>query len=167
MTENKKPDIVIMDREVRSKCSIYPLRYREDLRFMHSNHIPELPEDTFADHILLHVDGEPLTLKDRNTPMILIDASWKRALYLAKFPQFQNLQKRSLCSITTSYPRVSKLYKMPGNGLASVEALYIARIILGKEDITLLDHYHWREQFLESNKDLIASLKESQATNFT
>jgi pre-rRNA-processing protein TSR3 len=36
----------------------------------------------------------------------------------------------------------------PANGLASVEALYVARRLLGDDDPSLLAQYHWREQFL-------------------
>jgi hypothetical protein len=39
----------------------------------------------------------------------------------------------------------------PDNGLASIEALYLAYHILGRPTAGLLDHYHWADAFLEAN----------------
>jgi ribosome biogenesis protein Tsr3 len=39
----------------------------------------------------------------------------------------------------------------PDNGLASVEALYLAYHILGRPTDGLLDQYHWGEEFLRLN----------------
>ncbi|MGH7226876.1 MAG: DUF309 domain-containing protein, partial [Gemmataceae bacterium] len=55
-----------------------------------------------------------------------------------------------------AYPRVSKLGTDPDNGLASIEALFVAYHLLGRPTAGLLDHYHWSEEFLRSN-DLPAS----------
>jgi pre-rRNA-processing protein TSR3 len=46
---------------------------------------------------------------------------------------------------------VSKLGTDPDNGLASVEALFIAHHVLGRPTEGLLDQYRWREQFLRLN----------------
>jgi pre-rRNA-processing protein TSR3 len=45
-------------------------------------------------------------------------------------------------------PRVSKLSQDPSSGLASVEALYCARLLQGRPTHGLLDHYHWKDTFL-------------------
>jgi hypothetical protein len=37
-------------------------------------------------------------------------------------------------------------------GLASVEALYLAKLMLGERDDRLLDTYYWRVGFLENLK---------------
>ena len=50
--------------------------------------------------------------------------------------------------VCTAYPRRSKLTADPAPGLASVEALYAARRLLGDDDPSLLDGYHWRAAFL-------------------
>lgn len=50
--------------------------------------------------------------------------------------------------VKTAYPRVSKIADNPDGGLASVEALYLARRLLGDDDPTLLDAYYWRDEFL-------------------
>ena len=36
----------------------------------------------------------------------------------------------------------------PVEGLASVEALYVAKRLLGDDDPSLLDGYHWKDEFL-------------------
>lgn len=152
-----KPDLIIWDRESPQKCSIYPLRHRQGLHFVHSDRIVarEIAEDSWSGYLFLHVDGPPLTQDDCNLPLLLLDASWKRAEKLGVQAVLQNLPKRSLHGFTTAYPRVSKLYQMPSIGLASVEALYIAYLIQGREDPALLEHYHWQGEFLHYNQAVI------------
>ncbi|HON44018.1 MAG: DUF367 domain-containing protein [Planctomycetes bacterium] len=146
-------DIIITDKENVKKCSIHPLIYREDLKFIHSRRLDSL--EPWENVLFLHTEGEPLSEKDANRPLLLLDASWKRAYKVANHPIFSNLEKRSLPGWFTSYPRVSKLYEMPHGGLASVEALFVARLIQGRAEIDLLKHYYWKEQFLEINKENI------------
>ena len=67
-------------------------------------------------------------------------------------PPFAHVEPRSLSGYVTAYPRVSKLGTDPANGLASIEALYIAMRILGRATEGLLDHYHWAREFLEVNE---------------
>lgn len=150
-------DLVVLDRESPRKCSIFPLKYRDDLIFISSEQIldEQISPDFFLGYLFLHVDGTPLTEQDRSSPLLLMDGSWKRAQALSKLPHVSNLPKRSLQGVSTSYPRVSKLYAMPPTGLATVEALYIARLIQGREDDALLLHYHWREDFIRKNQDII------------
>ena len=50
--------------------------------------------------------------------------------------------------IRTAYPRISKVTPDPARGLASVEALYAARLLQGRETTGLIDSYHWRQPFL-------------------
>ena len=64
---------------------------------------------------------------------------------------FQHVPPRSLHGFVTAYPRVSKLGTDPDNGLASIEALYIAYRLLGRPTVGLLDHYHWTGAFLTAN----------------
>ena len=47
--------------------------------------------------------------------------------------------------------RISKLGTDPDNGLASVEALFVAYHLLGRATDGLLDHYRWAEEFLRIN----------------
>jgi pre-rRNA-processing protein TSR3 len=50
--------------------------------------------------------------------------------------------------VSTAYPRTSKCFDDPAQGLASIEALYLARALLGDKDPSLLDGYYWRDDFL-------------------
>ena len=64
----------------------------------------------------------------------------------------QDMPKRSLPGhFVTAYPRKQEDCPDPERGLASVEALYIAHQILGHDTEGLLEHYHWKEKFLEKN----------------
>ena len=72
---------------------------------------------------------------------------------------FLDVPARSLSGYRTAYPRVSKQGTDPDNGLASVEALFIAYLILGRPTVGLLDHYRWAEEFLRLN-GLEASINE-------
>jgi pre-rRNA-processing protein TSR3 len=77
--------------------------------------------------------------------------------------QFEHVPPRSLHGWKTAYPRVSKLGTDPDNGLASIEALYLAYHILGRPTDGLLDHYRWAEQFLALND--LPPLSKSAATS--
>ena len=58
---------------------------------------------------------------------------------------------RSLSGYRTAYPRVSKRGSDPDNGLASIEALYLAYHILGRPTDELLDSYRWAAEFVALN----------------
>jgi len=68
---------------------------------------------------------------------------------------FSTLPVRSLLDWQTAYPRVSKVYADPSAGLATIEALFAAHAQLGIITDTLLDHYRWKEEFLDRNAELI------------
>jgi pre-rRNA-processing protein TSR3 len=70
---------------------------------------------------------------------------------------FLDVPPRSLRGYRTAYPRVSKPGTDPDNGLASVEALFVAYHILGRPTEGLLDHYRWAEEFLRLNQLTISS----------
>jgi pre-rRNA-processing protein TSR3 len=56
--------------------------------------------------------------------------------------------------MATAYPRVSKLFDDPPEGLASIEALSVAFAILGSDPRPLLATYRWGEVFLRENSAL-------------
>jgi pre-rRNA-processing protein TSR3 len=64
---------------------------------------------------------------------------------------FLDVPPRSLRGYRTAYPRASKLGTDPDNGLASVEALFVAYHLLGRPTAGLLDYYRWSEEFLRLN----------------
>jgi len=152
--------------EPRKKCSLTPLENRKDLIFFSDKDIDKLD---FNGKIILHPDGEPLTKKDKNKQIVLIDAYWKKAYSMYNriiINQKAKVELRSINGFKTAYPRKSKFYKEPENGLASAECLFAVYLIFGKYDESLLDGYYWKKQFLEKNKRIIAKLrKEAQAEN--
>ena len=62
--------------------------------------------------------------------------------------------RRTLPKVETAYPRVGKITQDPMGGLASVEALYLARLMLGRGDDAMLSNYYWRDDFIGNLRDL-------------
>ena len=54
----------------------------------------------------------------------------------------------------TAYPRRNKKGEDPSTGLATIEALFIAAAFLGHWDETLLEKYHFGQDFLRINESL-------------
>lgn len=129
------------------KCSILPLRGRPDLVFL--TH-PVAQRPALAGYIRLAADGPELSPADAECGVLLLDASWRWAASMTR--DFVDVPPRSLQGYRTAYPRVSKQGTDPDNGLASVEALYLAYHILGRPTAGLLDHYRWAEEFLRANR---------------
>jgi pre-rRNA-processing protein TSR3 len=141
------PTIVVRhQRENPKKCSILPLKGRPDLVF-HSYPLKQ-PID-LTGYVRLAVDGPRLSADDRDRGILLLDASWRWADAMTR--DFAHVEPRSLAGWRTAYPRVSKLGTDPEEGLATVEALYIAYHILGRPTAGLLEHYRWAEEFLRLN----------------
>ena len=138
--------IVRHPRENPKKCSVLPLKGREDVLLV-PYPAGELP--SLNGYIRLAADGPELSAADGNSGILLLDGSWRSAGRMTK--DFEAVPPRSLHGWKTAYPRVSKLGTDPDNGLASIEALYIAYHILGRPTEGLLDHYHWAAEFLKLN----------------
>jgi pre-rRNA-processing protein TSR3 len=141
-----KTVLIIHPKEKRVKCSLEPLRGRADLCFVDFS--PMQPVE-LPGYVRLSVEGPPLSDADAKCGILLIDGSWRHAERMHE--HFAAVPPRSLAGFRTAYPRVSKLFHDPAEGLASVEALYIAHRILGRPTHGLLDAYFWREQFLRLN----------------
>lgn len=146
-----KPAVVIRHRkENLKKCSLRGLENRDDFLFYTypKDQIPSL-----ENYVLLSFDGEPLTEKDQDKGIVIIDGTWKLAGAIYKnTPLLQTMPKRSLPShFRTAYPRKQEDCEDPSRGLASIEAVYVAHSILKKNTDNLLDLYHWKEKFLNLN----------------
>ena len=132
-------------KERLSKCSLHGLETRAEMTFHKASAGFRFAADGF---VLLAVDAPLLTIADAGWPLLLLDSTWRYLpqleACLAGAPRRRALPRE----IRTAYPRRSKLTRDPDTGLASVEALYAARRILGDDDPSLLDHYHWRAEFL-------------------
>ena len=137
-------------RENLKKCSLRGLQQHSDFLFF------TYPKDALPDlsgYILLTLDAPPLTASDKSHGLFLIDGTWKYAETMFKQLKEPHLfERRSLPSTyQTAYPRRQEDCSDPTRGLASIEAIYIAYRILQRPCTGLLDHYHWREEFLEKN----------------
>ncbi len=141
-------------RENLKKCSLQPLKHREDLIFLTypSDPIPELPG-----YILLDLEAPPLTYNDRARGLFILDATWRYAEVMERqLPASEEWTRRSIPKeFVTSYPRKQQDCPDPTRGLASVEALYICYHILGRPTMGLLDSYYPRDEFLAQNHALL------------
>ena len=147
MTPTYPPTVIVRHpRENPRKCSVLPLRGRPGLVFL-THPVRERPDLT--GYVRLAAEGPELSPADAAAGVLLLDGSWRRAEAMIR--DFEDVPPRSLHGWQTAYPRVSKLGTDPDNGLASVEALFIAHHILGRPTDGLLDHYRWAEDFLRAN----------------
>jgi pre-rRNA-processing protein TSR3 len=138
--------IVRHPKENPRKCSILPLRGRQDVIFLP---YPVKRRPALAGYVRLAAEGPALTEGDANCGLLLLDGSWRWAAAMTQ--AFEDVPPRSLHGYQTAYPRVAKRGTDPDNGLASVEALFVAYHILGRPTDGLLEHYHWRGAFLNRN----------------
>src|SRR5262245_42095053 len=147
MSDSPPPTIIVRHpKENPRKCSILPLRGRADMVFL-SYPVAEPPD--LSGYIRLAAEGPPLSAEDAGKGILLLDGSWRWAGSMER--AFEAVPPRSLAGWKTAYPRVSKQGTDPDNGLASIEALYLAYHLLGRPTEGLLDHYRWAAAFLRAN----------------
>jgi pre-rRNA-processing protein TSR3 len=156
MQEKWKTIVLRHRRENLRKCSLQPLVGHPDLTFISYPFAATLP--AFRKHtLILSFDGPLLSEKDSQSDLVLIDATWQLAAKMEKglAPSINQFEKRSLPdTIRTAYPRKQTGCIDPLRGLASVEALFVAFKLMGRETTALLDHYYWKEEFLALNQFL-------------
>lgn len=137
-------------KENLKKCSLRGLESRPDFRFFTypNTQLPDL-----SGSVMLAIDGEPLSLEDSHRGLFLLDATWRYAERMREFVDKQMvIETRSIPSgYRTAYPRYQNDCPNPEEGLASIEALYIAYTVLGLDVTGLLDNYYWKEEFLMKN----------------
>lgn len=124
------------------------LEARNDFQF-YSYPVKNLP--AIEGYLLLSADAPcVLSIDDAERGLLLLDATWKLAAKMEHaLPIPDSVVRRSLPpDIETAYPRRQE----EPCGLASIEALYIAYMLTGRDPKGLLDNYYWKEQFLEKNK---------------
>jgi len=138
--------IIVHPRERRSKCSVEPLRDRPEFLFTTFPH--PVPID-ISNYVRLGIGGRMLSAEDADRGLLLLDGTWRLAARMEPF--YSQVECRSLPVIQTAYPRKSEVYADPSEGLATIEALYAALRILGRDTTGLLDQYHWKQRFLELN----------------
>lgn len=112
-------------------------------------------------YVRLAADGPALSAADAEAGILLLDGSWSWADKMTR--AYEHITPRSLRGYPTAYPRVAKRGTDPDNGLASIEALYLAYWLLGRPTEGLLQHYRWADDFLRLNHlPSSLSLKESE-----
>ena len=138
--------VIRHQKERRSKCSLTALEEREDITFYKANQGWSFDVTGFT---VLALDAPELSVADAGRPLLLLDSTW-RLLPQLQAHLYGCAVSRTLPAVDTAYPRVSKLTKDPFGGLASIEALYLAKLVLGERDDSLLESYYWREEFWDN-----------------
>ena len=141
--------IIRHSKERRSKCSLTPLEGRKELSFLRARTGWSFDATGFT---VLGLDAPILSSEDVGRPLLLLDSTWRLLPKLESCLVGTGV-RRSLPSVQTAYPRISKIARDPLGGLASVEALYFAQYLLGTADVTILDQYHWREPFIGAMRE--------------
>lgn len=140
------PHTIILrhQKENLRKCSLRGLESREDLTFLTypKDFFPDLP-----DYILLTLDAPPLSPEDSGRGLFILDGTWRYAAVMLRKAPTKFITRSIPSHFRTAYPRRQD----DERGLASVEALFLAYHILGRDTSGLLDHYYWREKFFELN----------------
>lgn len=141
------PTLVVVHRkERRDKCSVEPLRGRPDFSFVNYPTARIVPTEGY---VRLALEGPMLEPADAHLGLLILDATWRLAEKMTR--DYGHVPPRRLPSWKTAYPRVSKLSEDPSQGLATIEAIYLAYHILGRETAGLLAEYRWRDEFLRLN----------------
>jgi pre-rRNA-processing protein TSR3 len=135
-------------RENLKKCSLRGLENRPDFCFS-SYPEPSLPNLT--GYVMLAIDGPPLKAEDASRGLLILDGTWRYAEKMRRFVEKRLIiEIRSIPNgIRTAYPRRQEDCPLPDEGLASIEAIYISYLILGRDTKGLMDHYYWKDAFLE------------------
>jgi pre-rRNA-processing protein TSR3 len=141
--------IIVHPRERRSKCTVARLRGDPRFAFFRS---PRRPPD-LSQYVRLGLDGPPLSPADASHGLLVLDGTWR---WVAGMEQYvAEVPTRTLPPLTTAYPRVSKTFDDPTQGLATIEAVYAALAILGRDVSGLLDGYPWGSEFLAGNQRIL------------
>ena len=145
------PTIVIRHRlENLKKCSLRGLEVREDFIFLTYPHViwPDLSQS-----LILSIDAPILSPADAIFGLCVLDATWRYADKMSRAlpPHPSHLYRSLPAHFRTAYPRRQNDCPDPERGLASIEAIYLSYYLLGRDTTGLLDHYHWKDQFLNLN----------------
>ncbi|MCH2210924.1 MAG: hypothetical protein MK110_06450 [Fuerstiella sp.] len=138
--------MVVHPRERRSKCTVEPLRGRNDFLFVR---FPNKAPISLDRYIRLGIGGQELSESDSDSGLLVLDGTWKLVARMEPF--YSELPVRSLPTVATAYPRVSQLYQDPAEGLATIEAVYVAHRLMRRDVGGLLEQYHWKDEFLGLN----------------
>ena len=138
---------VVHPKEKRKKCTVEPLRGIPGFVFWK---YPHVGPESLDGYVQLGFDGPQLSSSDANCGLLILDGTWRFAAKMEE--DFGHIPVRSLPPLKTAYPRVSKMFENPDGGLATIEAVYAAYRLLGRETVGLLDGYRWAPEFLSLNR---------------
>ncbi len=155
MPSYPKTLIVRHRRENKKKCTLQPIIDRLDCHFVT---YPGCTLQNLDNYILLGFEGPELSIEDIGKGIILIDGTWKKASIMQReLFDGRKIEMRSLPkNIFTAYPRRQADCSNPEQGLASIEALYVAYKLMARPSDDLLCDYYWRDAFLEKNETLFS-----------
>ena len=145
--------IVVHPKEKRSKCSVEPLRGEPGFVFWK---FPNKGPESISGYVRLGIGGPQLQPEDANNGLLILDGTWRLAEKMEQ--DYQDVPIRSLSNWETAYPRKSKLFEDPYEGLATVEALFAAYQQMGRDTSGVLDQYYWKDEFLRLNQYRIDEL---------
>ena len=153
-------------RENLKKCSLKGLENHPALDF-YTYPTDSLPN--LSGYILLKVGAPQLCIEDQGKGLLLIDGTWKLATIMEKQLKFKTAERSLPTCFQTAYPRKQTGCPNASQGLASVEALYLAHHILKLPTENLLDSYHWKDLFIEKNQscDLFEKFSETSSKKKT
>ncbi|NGX60056.1 MAG: hypothetical protein KR126chlam3_01218 [Chlamydiae bacterium] len=134
-------------KENLKKCSLRGIEHRDDMLFF--TYPWKEPQPSLENYVVLRPDAEELTRDDADKGIFIIDGTWRLAEKMLQSLE-GTLSFRSIPNAKTAYPRCQKVQ----DGLASIEALYLAYSILGRDPKGLLDHYYWEDQFLQNSANI-------------
>jgi pre-rRNA-processing protein TSR3 len=155
---NIPPTIIVVHRaEKRSKCSVEPLRKTGQFVFWR---YPKRGAESLEGYVRLGLGGPQLSAEDHDRGLVLLDGSWRWAAKMEK--SYADVSVRGLGPWVTAYPRQSRVFEDPAEGLATIEALFAALCQMGRPVQGLLDSYHWGELFLQRNRGLIEHFVRTQ-----
>ena len=137
--------IVVHPRERRAKCTVQPLRNKPG--FVFYKH-PRMPQ-SLNGYVRLGMGGPTLSTADADSGLLVLDGTWRWVEPMERLAA--SIPLRSLPPLATAYPRSSKVMDDPDGGLATIEAIYAAYRLLGRDTTSLFEHYHWGEQFIQQN----------------
>ena len=142
--------IVVHRAEKRSKCSVEPLRKTGEFIFWR---YPKRGVEPVEGYVRLGLGGPQLSIEDGERGLLLLDGSWRWAAKMEK--SYTDVPVRSLGPWLTAYPRQSRVFEDPAEGLATIEALYAALCQMGRRSDGLLASYYWGDEFLRKNRELL------------
>lgn len=157
------PTLILRHRkENLKKCSLRGLEQREDFSFF-SYPTATLPSNV-EKYILLTIDAPPLSSSENEHGLFVLDATWRYADAMFKWVtdlKIPFIHRSIPAACKTAYPRYQTGCPVPEQGLASIEAIYVAYLILQRDTSSLLDNYYWKEEFLIKNNNLFSSIRDN------